>query len=332
MEGITTWRTKKGWLVFQIHYTADPDKRTPEWKQGAIDSMPDLQSYNREFEIDWASTTGLPFYPAFYKTYAENRSYYVRTQEAPNGIIYRGFDFGFHRPACVWAWLDNAGTLRVLREFCPRQLDVYDFREAVKFLSGETDQIQASRPRAISWCDRVLAGGERWFKKGTKFINFCGVEAKKTQSLTGDFGEMNDFEVFEGGGVSLSIVNQRVSAGTYILRNLMKDRNGSPGIQVDPSCLTLLHGLAGGLTFGDGSKSTPLDDEVAIHPELSHIHDALRYLVTGVINVSDVQSRMNSGYDKAPREPETKDRRKEPPRYGPSEKPLEDLPFWAGYE
>ena len=330
MDGIRTWRTVKNWCVFEVHYTADPDKRTPEWKAKALNSMPDLQSFNREFEIDWTSTTGLPFYPLMYKKYVEDRGYYIRVQEVPgNVLLYRGFDFGFHRPACVFAFQDATGTLRVLREFCPKEIDVYEFRDAVKFISGELAEIPEKHSRARQWCERVAPDGP-WFKKGTKFLNFCGVEAKKIQTMTGDYGELNDFDVFQGGGVALSIVNQRVSAGTYILRNLMKDFGGSPRILIDPRCTTLIAGMSGGLTFGEGNKASPLDDEIAIHPEYSHIHDALRYLVTGIINVSDIQVRLNEGFPdgkpKAPVDP----RRAEPPRYGPSDvNKWEDAPFYA---
>lgn len=327
-EGLTTWRTKKGWLVAQIHFTADPDKRSAEWKQSAMDSMPDMQSYNREFEIDWTSSTGQPFYPVAYQKYVEDRGYFISEQKIPpeRVAIYRGFDFGFHRPACVWAWIDSDGVVRVLREFCPKEIDSYNFREAVKHLSGELPEIPLGRSKAQHWVDRAKTSGPEWFEK-RQYINFSGLEAKMVQSITGDKGEMNDFEIFDGGGVHLSIVNQRVSAGTYIIRNLMRDRGGKPSIQIDPSCTTLISALCGGLTFGVGTKATPLDDEVAVHPEYSHVHDALRYLVTGVINVADITTIMNQGI--TPKEKPVDDRRREPPRFGPHHNAEEDLPFYA---
>lgn len=331
MQGVKSWTTKKGWQVFEIHYTADPDKRSEEWKQAAMDSMPDLQSYNREFEIDWKSTSGLAFYQAFYKKYAEDKSYYVRAQDIPDGpIIYRGFDFGFRKPACVWAWQDSDGKLRVLREFTPENIDTYEFREAVRYLSGEiaiNDKTFDNKPRALEWLELVHPEGP-WFKRGTKFLDFCGVEAKHVNSVVGDHGEMNDFEIMCAGGVDLYIVNQRVSSGTYIIRQLMKEQeDGSPAILIDPSCTTLVAGLAGGLTFGEGTKATPLDDAVAPDPVYSHIHDGLRYLVCGIINVADVKSVRNKAFAKRETEPKPS-QRKEPPRYGPSEN-WEDLPFYV---
>ena len=317
----------------EIHFTADPDKRTPEWKARALNSMPDLQSFNREFMIDWTSTSGQPFYPLMYRKFVEERTYYIRPQEiTPNALVYRGFDFGFHRPACVFAHQASDGTVRVLREFCPKEIDVYEFRDAVRFISAELAEVPPKHKRARAWVERVANDGP-WFPKGTKFLNFCGVEAKKISSITGDHGELNDFEVFEGGKVALNIVNQRVSAGTYILRNLQKDYDGAPRLLIDPSCTTLIAGMCGGLTFGEGTKATPLDDEIAVHPEYSHIHDALRYLVTGIINVSDVKQMANAGLAAKEKEVRTRDPKAPPPRRGPADMDrLEDLPFYASIE
>lgn len=334
-QGVRFWRNKKGWAVMEIRYDADPDKRSPEWLQATVDSMPDYQSFAREFLIDWTSTTGLPFYPVFYKRYAEERSYFIREQKAPPGAqVFRGFDFGFRKPACVWAYQSSDGVMRILREFTPENIDVYEFRDAVLVLSGELaidSPRMKNRTRALQWLERVNPEPP-WFPAGTSFVNFCGVEARHVQSITGDHGEINDMEVMGGGGIELNIVNQRVSAGTYIIRQLMKDRDGHPCLMVDPSCVNLIGGLAGGLTFGDGTKATPLDDEVAPSPVHSHTHDALRYLVTGVVNVADISRITNKGLQ--PKDKQVYSRNPEPPRYGPygPDEEMDEIPFWATAE
>ena len=33
LVGITEWDTPDGFRVLQVHYTADPGKRSPEWKE-----------------------------------------------------------------------------------------------------------------------------------------------------------------------------------------------------------------------------------------------------------------------------------------------------------
>jgi hypothetical protein len=344
MEGVRRWYTKKGWCVFEIHYRSDPEKRSQEWLAKAVDSMPDLQSFNREFEVDWASTSGLPFYPQFYRKYAEDRSWFIRPQTLPEaGIVYRGFDYGFRKPACIWMHQSSDGRIRVLREFAPENIDVYEFREAVRFLSGQIkldNKTFSNKHRALEWIERVLPGTTWWTgeqQRNITWINFSGPEANKiwtasAGSENGRNNEQTDAEVFDAGGVPLSIVNQRVATGTYIIRMMMKDgKDGSgPMLVVDPQCVTLIGGLAGGLTFGKGTRAQPLDDDVAPSVTYSHTHDGLRYAVSGIVNVADVQQIMNQHMKPQP-EITRRQRVAEPPRRGP-ETAKPDQGFYASID
>jgi hypothetical protein len=48
----------------RLHYTADPGKRTQEWKSGAEVGLAPYQ-WQQEFEINWESHGGMPIFPMF---------------------------------------------------------------------------------------------------------------------------------------------------------------------------------------------------------------------------------------------------------------------------
>ena len=310
--------------AIRLHYTADPAKRGAVWLANARAKMTDRLAFNREYEIDWSSTTGLPFYTQFYDKYAEDPSYYVRPLRLPTkGVIYRGFDFGFRKPACVWFSVSPSGRVFIYREFLPKDIDVFSFRDAVRFLSGEIPRDHKDlvrRERADQWIR--IAGNQPFFVgHPLTYVNYAGSEANSPNTVETDKGEMNDAEIFAGGKIELTLLAHRVSAGTYMIRKLMMPHPDGKGssVLIDPQCQTLIRGLAGGLTFGAGTKADPVDDEVADSPEFGDIHDAFRYGVTGAIGTweegktvvptnpfADVASGLPKGVFK-----------REPPRRGP---------------
>ena len=62
VPGVKQWTNPRNqFLVYQIHYTADPRKRNPNWIQGERSAMP-INDWNREYEIDFSSFTGKPVF------------------------------------------------------------------------------------------------------------------------------------------------------------------------------------------------------------------------------------------------------------------------------
>lgn len=62
MEGITEYDTKQGVHVCRLHYTADEDKRSEEWKATAKTGISD-QDWEREYEINPNAPRGKAWYP-----------------------------------------------------------------------------------------------------------------------------------------------------------------------------------------------------------------------------------------------------------------------------
>jgi hypothetical protein len=93
--------------VAKVHYSLDPDKNTPQWVADARRGMPE-NGWRREYEVDYSFFAGKPFFPEF-------KEYNIATVAfRERDILYRGWDYGFHRPCCLitklnefdqWCWI-----------------------------------------------------------------------------------------------------------------------------------------------------------------------------------------------------------------------------------
>lgn len=112
--GIEEWlNAGNGFAVMQLHFSADPVKRTAAWKARTSRQM-HPRAWRREYEIDWASAEGEPVVPEF------EEALHVR-EVAVDGTLrlLRFWDFGFDSPVVLFAQLTHWDQLVVLRELCP---------------------------------------------------------------------------------------------------------------------------------------------------------------------------------------------------------------------
>ena len=112
--GIEEWTNPlNGFTVVQLHYTADPVKRSPDWKAHAARSM-HPRAWRREYEIDWASPEGEPVVPEY------DEATHVQGMTPDHSLrLLRFWDFGFNSPVVLFAQLTLWAQLRVIRELCP---------------------------------------------------------------------------------------------------------------------------------------------------------------------------------------------------------------------
>jgi len=109
MRGITEWDTPQGLHVVRLHYTADPEKRKPEWKDKAMLGMPQAD-WKAEYEIDFDVVLGRAYFPEF------RSDFHVASgpiQPIANYPIGGGWDFGL-TPATVHVQLSPKGQILVL--------------------------------------------------------------------------------------------------------------------------------------------------------------------------------------------------------------------------
>lgn len=73
-----------------------------------------------------------------------------------DGLLIRGWDFGFRRPCCVWVQIDAKGTLHVLHEMLGENIPLRQFAEQVL---EQTDKRFGRRIQVEDYCD--VAGNQR---------------------------------------------------------------------------------------------------------------------------------------------------------------------------
>src|SRR3990167_3113276 len=106
-QGLTSKHNTNGWTAVFLHYSADPDK-TDAWRDKEIKKYPNVDIWNQEHEIDFSKTLGLRVYTEFdQEIHVSPVPLLVNKSET----LYRGWDFGYRHPVCVWAQVVD-GQLR----------------------------------------------------------------------------------------------------------------------------------------------------------------------------------------------------------------------------
>jgi hypothetical protein len=247
LEGIEVWKNPKNkFFVFQVHYSANPKKKDPSYRENIKSAMP-IRQYMQEYELSWESYAGTPVYPDF------QRSIHGE-QEPMDGVLglplLRGWDFGL-TPACVVA-LYVGTQLRVLCEFTAVN------KGAEQFSSEVLAQCRIRFPYFSDWRDCIDPSGA--FRKDTDMGTCAGILAKKGLSCI-------------PGPVSWE---ERRSAVEYYLTRYNK-QGANFKISL-PDCPVLVRGFEGGYRYDEKAIDVEPQKIRPIKDEHSHPHDALQYI------------------------------------------------------
>lgn len=258
-EGVEVWLNPGNkFLVFQLHYSANPEKRDPKYRDSVKSSMPRAQ-YLQEYELQWDSFSGLPVYPDF-----QEKLHGSKEKIEPHiGLpLLRGWDFGL-TPACVVAQLQG-DRLVVLWEMVELNMG------AERFVP---QALGACRAKFTSWG----SDKENW----RDFADPSGVALKDT-----DMGSC--FKIMGKNGLTvipgaMSWEPRRSSVEHF----LMKVTKQGMGFLIDEAaCPVLTRGFKGGYRYPEKAdevepmKLRPLKDE---H---SHPHDALQMITSKIVHIN----------------------------------------------
>lgn len=196
---------------------------------------------------------GKPFYAGFQEQLHRRPVDYI-----PNKPIYRGIDFGYHHPACVWAQIDARDRLMVLRELLGIDI-LIDF-----------------------FADKIVQFENEYFPKAKEFKTFYDPAG---EAVT-DKSEKTSVEILQGKGIvgfcKQSTYRERKE---IIERKLCTLIGHIPALIVDPCCPIIIDGFLGGYHYpeavqGQPESETPFEDDY-----YEHLMNGLEYIIVNLFGV-----------------------------------------------
>jgi len=121
VRGLTEKRAPKGTCVLNCHYTADPDRAKPEWKEQERRKYTSESKWQAEQEMVFGAGGGERLFAEILNTYGDKIIIDPETtgfRPSPHWNYYGGFDSGKANPtAALIAAIDFDGIIYILREY-----------------------------------------------------------------------------------------------------------------------------------------------------------------------------------------------------------------------
>lgn len=274
LEGVEVWKNPRNrFVVVDLHYTADPDKRGKEWYEATKASMP-IKDFLMEYEKSWDTYEGKPVYEDFLKHLHATKG---PLDAEPGGPLLLGVDFGL-TPAVVLGQLVGS-QLRVLKEYVE--------------LDGSINKLA---PRV--WAD-LRINYPAWANNPENIIAFidpAGFTRAQTDARTcADVLRKNGFLSVRPGPVPFDA--RRIAVETFLLKHTKE----GPGLLLkEQSCPVLLQGFLGGYHYPENVTENEPDRLRPVKNAYSHPHDALQYLCAGAIGLRRSYGLKTGGRDTLP--------------------------------
>lgn len=256
-DSIILWKNPKNqFAVIDIHYTANPKKKDPTFRETIRSSMP-VKDFMVEYERNWEVFSGKPVFEDYSKSFHENSN----VQPHLGLPLLIGVDFGL-TPACVVAQLQG-GSLIIFKEFIGNNIGIKKFMET-QVLPGLSSEFP-------EWRD--AKNDFRWY------IDPAGLQKAQTDERTcaGTMMECGIRSIFPG---PLNWEARRKSVEHFLT---LRTREGA-GLQLNPKEAPLLsRGFSGGYCYPEKYETNQPDNYSPIKNNYSHPHDALQYLCGGAL-------------------------------------------------
>lgn len=126
--------SRNGFVVCRLHYTADPRKRSPEWKAEARRGM-SLAKFEQEFEINYNALLGERVFPEITARREEiilREGPYEYNQWPTHLPMWGGFDYGQKNPASFHVYTIVDGVTYAIWEMYQPCKNIVEFARAMK--------------------------------------------------------------------------------------------------------------------------------------------------------------------------------------------------------
>ena len=284
--GLRAYTSPRGIRVIEVDWWADPAHDTL-WAERARVTVPD-KDWRREMGRDWSTPAGDAFFPAFSEI-GRARCVMPATRLI-SGYVYRAFDFGRRRPACIWFQYSlKSDRAWLLREFMPHDLQTHDFRDAVRFLSNQLPWEQVPE-RAQRWVEAYTMRPSGihcpppWFPLGVRFLDISGPEANQVQANATSPEESTAADIFAAAGLNLIVVTPKVKGRNRVVDRMISVRpDGHPGLIIDPQCEESIIGFEGAFAYPKPTKQVPVPTKPFKDGHFENLLDAIGYGFVAVV-------------------------------------------------
>lgn len=266
MQGIRVWKNpENGFLILEIHYTADPEKRDPSFKATIKKTLPRRQ-YLQEYELNWDTFEGMPVYADF-----GDRHLIVEKPEPHLGLpLLLGWDFG-RTPSAIICQLQE-DQLVVIREFVAKNKSIALFAPEVM------NQLRVLYPQ---WSQD---------KDFRHYIDPAGFNPSEVDEVT--CARQMEIkggirEIYPGAPFS-NAFEPRYQAVTD--RLIQYTKTGPGLVLYEKTAPMLTKGFKGGYMYPEAAQDIEPARLRPLKNEFSHPHDALQYVCWGAQELSTRQS------------------------------------------
>jgi len=304
-RGLSVSFNRNGIVAVRYHYPSWPSRDPQRTKQGyqwyvrARAGMA-KSKWMREYEIDFDTMEGRPVYPDFKKSLHSRQ----KLDFMPGMTVYRGWDYGYHHPACVIAQKTADDRLMVIFELVGKDIPIQIFADAVLWVCGqnlsrqpeavydfateqEIEDINFRRvvvqSRRLEKLEEAVRQGRiigyqdiselpRFDMQNCKFVDYDDPAGMQKSDKT----EITSREVLVKRGIYPSFGEMRSKKRRASVTELLLPRHGDKRAWLVVSregCPILYRGFLGGYVF---RKDTD-DPEKNVY---SHPHDALQYIAS----------------------------------------------------